>query len=48
MDIQNIGEVGSVMLAPNKVASMVLGSEPNRLDIRYIGNGGDCKKFCVN
>ena len=27
------------MLAPNKVASIVLGREPSRLEIRYIRNG---------
>ena len=39
MEIQNIGEEGSVMLAPNKVASMVPGREPSMLDTRYIWNG---------
>lgn len=39
MEIQNMGEVGAFMHAPNKVASIVPVRAPNRLDAKHIREG---------
>ena len=39
IEIQNIGDDGSVILDPNKVANTVLGNVPKALASRYLVNG---------